>query len=212
MIVRNAGSSMFKRSNNSKESELYTEVKNKLSLKKQQERSLFNLIEVSKKIDLNKVFGPLPHNITENFLKKFAGETKNPSNFNFGLSQLKGVYGVEKSIIVREEQKIKNYRIMKVVSLNKDMHFISHLSSNRNLDRYQRLMTKRLFNNNEQCLDTEIFLDKKTSNKIKKLLNRFKSNIQIALSRIESLKRQRMLSPNESKEISPKRRGALPIT
>ena len=214
MLICQTGSSMFKNKTNIKEEFLPENVIKKIRNRLQKEREINNLLETSKKINIHDVLRQLPEEISNEFrsdITKSSFDPKNDSSQsekNFPLDLIKGIYGIEKSIVLKNSQKIENFKFMKTTSLNTKSFFLSHLSSNRNLDRFSKVFDTNQYNKKTVNKEIKIFLDKKTSQKIKKSLMKFKSNILVAVSRLEVIKRGQYLSPSNSNFL---RRGGLSV-
>jgi hypothetical protein len=188
-------SSMF-RENSRTLDELQINLQAKLYIKLHRERRLLGLLDRAKNADLSHIFSSVPAKIYENYLA-----TKNMND-----SHVKGIYGIEQSITMKDEQKFKNYKIMKAISFKKKKQYVSHLSNNRNLERFQRIGDNNVYNEKKDSAEIRFNVDKKTSDKLKKCLQRFTANIQIAVSRIEMLNKRRCLNPDNKT-----RRAALKI-
>ena len=218
MLIAQTGSSMFKNKTNIKEEFFSDNVLKKIRRRLQKEREMYNLIETSRKTNINDVFKQVPIEISNVFrLKHIANlpeklDTKNNSttqeNNKISAELSKGIYGVQKSVILKDSQKIESFKFMKTTSINKNNSFLSHLSSNRNLDRFSRIFDTNQYNNKKQNNEIKLYLDKRTSQKIKKSLLKFRSNILVAVSRLEVIKRGKYLSPNNSLYL---RRGGLSV-
>lgn len=176
--------------------ELQINLQAKLYIKLQKERRLLSLLDRAKNADLGQIFSSVPNQIYENYIT-----TKNQND-----NHIKGIYGIEKSITMKDEQKFKNYKIMKAICFKKDKQYVSHLSNNRSLGRFQRIDDNNIYSEKKDSAEIKFNIDKKTSDKLKKCLQRFTSNIQIAVSRIEMLKKRSSLSPDNKT-----RRAALKI-
>ena len=200
---------MFKNKVNINEECLPDGVLKKIRKRLQKEREMANLVETSKKTNIHDVLKLVPEEISNAF---FSVSTSSALNANetrkYPLDLIKGIYGIKKSIIVTDSQKIENFKFMKTTSINKQNFILSHLSSNRNLDRFSRVFNTNQYRKQEVNNEINLFLDKKTSLKIKKSLVKFKSNIIVALSRLETVKRGKFLSPNNSLYL---RRGGLSV-
>ena len=125
MLICQTGSSMFKNKTNIKEEFLPENVIKKIRNRLQKEREINNLLETSKKINIHDVLRQLPEEISNEFrsdITKSSFDPKNDSSQsekNFPLDLIKGIYGIEKSIVLKNSQKIENFKFMKTTSLNK---------------------------------------------------------------------------------------------
>lgn len=211
LLIKQVGSSMFKSKNDSKERSFNENVLKRIRKKIQQERDMENLLDSSKKTNIYDIFKKLPEDVANSFITKEHG-IDDPETFSeekkFPSDLMKGLYGVEKSILLKNFQRIENYKFLKATSVNKRSFFLSHLSSNRNLDRFTRVFNPNNYKKNEVKQEFRLHLDKATSMKIKKSLLKFKSNILVAVSRLEFIKRGNVLSPTTSLYL---RRGGLSL-
>lgn len=200
---------MFKNKVNVKEEFLPEGVIKKIRRRLQKEREMANLVETSKKTNIHDVLKQLPEEISNGFFSSESSNAHNTvENKKYPLDLIKGIYGIQKSIILKDCQKIENFKFMKTTSINKNTFFLSHLSSNRNLDRFSRVFDPNQYKKKNVNTEIKLFLDKKTSQKIKKSLLKFKSNIIVAVSRLETIKRGQFLYPTNSLYI---RRGGLSV-
>lgn len=195
MMIRQTGSSMFKNRVNNKEDIFSENVMNKIRLRLQKERNMNHLLDKSKKTNIQDVFKNLPQELFKAFIPQ--EEAEQTDNRKFPTDIMKGLYGVKKSIVLKNSQKMESFKFMKTTSLDKNNFYLSHLSSNRSLDRFSRIFETNQFNKKKLNNEIKLFLDKKTSQKIKKSLMKFKSNILIAISRLEVVKRGKYLTPNQ---------------
>lgn len=201
---------MFKSKLNIKEKVFNENIMKKIRKRIQNERDMQNLAEISKKSNIHDVIKSLPDEIASAFLAKEQGNEQNTylENKQFPTELMKGLYGIQKNIVLKNFQKIENFKFLKATSINKKSFFLSHLSSNRNLDKFSRVFNPNQYNKNEEKQEIQLHLDKCSSNKIRNCLLKFKSNILVAVSRLEFIKRGNILSPVPSLYL---RRGGLSV-